>query len=62
VLFDVFRPQATGSSAGIAAGEKSLALRLTLESGSTTLTDVDIDAAVRQVLQALAQHTGARLR
>ncbi|MGB6116057.1 MAG: phenylalanine--tRNA ligase subunit beta [Comamonas sp.] len=62
VLFDVFRPQTTGSSAGIAVGEKSVALRLTLESGNTTLTDVDIDTAVRQVLQALAQHTGARLR
>ena len=62
VLFDVFRPQATGASGGIAAGEKSLALRLTLESGHATLTDADIDTAVKQVLQALAQHTGARLR
>ncbi|MGB7420561.1 MAG: phenylalanine--tRNA ligase subunit beta [Comamonas sp.] len=62
VLFDVFRPQAGTASGGLAAGEKSLALRLTLESGSATLTDTDIDAAVRQVLQALAQHTGARLR
>jgi len=35
---------------------------LTLESGCTTLTDVDFGAAVRPVLRALAQPTGARLR
>jgi len=61
VLFDVFRPQKEGV-AGLAAGEKSLALRLTLESASATLTDAEIDAAVQQVVQALARHTGARLR
>ena len=62
VLFDVFRPQAGASSGSLASGEKSLAIRLTLESGNATLTDTDIDAAVQQVVQALAQQTGARLR
>ncbi|WP_024538012.1 phenylalanine--tRNA ligase subunit beta [Comamonas badia] len=62
VLFDVFRPQGGASSGSIASGEKSLAIRLTLESGNATLTDAAIDAAVQQVLQALAQQTGARLR
>ncbi|MCZ2103204.1 MAG: phenylalanine--tRNA ligase subunit beta [Comamonadaceae bacterium] len=62
VLFDVFRPQAGSAATGIAEGEKSLAIRLTLESGEATLTDTDIDAAVQRVLQALSQYTGARLR
>ncbi|GJQ57094.1 MAG: hypothetical protein HKUEN07_36630 [Rhodocyclaceae bacterium] len=61
-MFDVFRPQAGASSGSLASGEKSLAIRLTLESGNATLTDTDIDAAVQQVVQALAQQTGARLR
>jgi len=60
-LFDVFRP--TGNTAsGIAAGEKSLALRLTLDNDQVTLTDTEIDAAVQVVVQALMQTTGARLR
>ncbi|QXL84610.1 phenylalanine--tRNA ligase subunit beta [Comamonas sp. NLF-1-9] len=62
VLFDVFRPHPGSTGAAIAADEKSLAIRLTLESSQTTLTDADIDTAVQQVLQALAHHTGARLR
>ncbi|QEA12108.1 phenylalanine--tRNA ligase subunit beta [Comamonas flocculans] len=62
VLFDVFRPQPGSTGAAIAADEKSLAIRLTLESSQATLTDADIDTAVQQILQALAQHTGARLR
>ncbi len=61
VLFDVFRPQGT-STGGLAQGEKSLAIRLTLGSDAAALTDAEIDAAVQAVLQALAQHTGARLR
>jgi len=61
VLFDVFRPSADSSS-GIAAHEKSLALRLTLGSEHTTLTEAEIESAVQIAVQALVQHTGARLR
>jgi phenylalanyl-tRNA synthetase beta chain len=56
VLFDVFRPQAT---LGI---EKSLAVRLTLNSEETTLTDVQIDSTVKAVLDHLALKLSARLR
>ncbi len=64
VLFDVFRPQPerAGQPGALAAGEKSLAIRLTLSSDSAALQDAEIDAAVQSVVQALAQHTGARLR
>ncbi|AVP57792.1 phenylalanine--tRNA ligase subunit beta [Pulveribacter suum] len=64
VLFDVFRPQPerAGQPGALAVGEKSLAIRLTLSSDSAALQDAEIDAAVQSVVQALAQHTGARLR
>jgi len=67
VLFDVFRPQPEragqpGGTGGLAAGEKSLAIRLTLSSDAAALQDAEIDAAVQRVLQALAEHVGARLR
>ncbi|WP_404298721.1 phenylalanine--tRNA ligase subunit beta [Alicycliphilus denitrificans] len=67
VLFDVFRPQpqraAEAAAVGaLAQGEKSLAIRLTLGSDTEALTDVQIEAAVQAVLQALTHHTGARLR
>jgi phenylalanyl-tRNA synthetase beta chain len=56
VLFDVFRPQATQ---GI---EKSLAVRLNLNSDEATLTDVQIEATVKAVLDHLAAKLSARLR
>jgi phenylalanyl-tRNA synthetase beta chain len=56
VLFDVFRPQATQ---GV---EKSLAVRLTLNSDDATLTDVQIEATVKSVLDHLATQLSARLR
>jgi phenylalanyl-tRNA synthetase beta chain len=56
ILFDVFRPQATQ---GI---EKSLAVRLTLNSDEATLTDVQIEATVKAVLDHLAAKLSARLR
>ncbi|AVO48037.1 phenylalanine--tRNA ligase subunit beta [Melaminivora suipulveris] len=64
VLFDVFRPQPdrAGQPGQLAAGEKSLAIRLTLASDSAALQDAEIDAAVQAVLDSLARHTGARLR
>jgi phenylalanyl-tRNA synthetase beta chain len=67
VLFDVYRPkplrageESTGG--GLAQGEKSLAVRLTLSRDEATLTDTEIDAAVQAVVAQLAQRTGARLR
>jgi phenylalanyl-tRNA synthetase beta chain len=56
VLFDVFRPQATQ---GI---EKSLAVRLTLNSDEATLTELQIETTVKAVLDHLAMKLSARLR
>ncbi len=61
VLFDVYRPKVAGAG-GLAEGEKSLAVRLTLERHDANLTDDEIDAVVQSVLQALQQRIGARLR
>lgn len=61
VLFDVYRPKA-GTAGGLAEGEKSLAVRLTLERHDANLTDDEIDGVVQAVLAALQQRLGARLR
>jgi phenylalanyl-tRNA synthetase beta chain len=61
VLFDIYRPKAE-SSAGLALGEKSLAVRLTLHSDEATLTDAHIDATMTAVLSQLTQQVAARLR
>ncbi|MEW6693673.1 MAG: phenylalanine--tRNA ligase subunit beta [Pseudomonadota bacterium] len=61
VLFDVYRPKA-GGVGGLAPGEKSLAVRLTLERHDANLTDQEIDAVVQTVLASLQQRVGARLR
>ena len=60
LLFDVYKPKQ--SSAGIAAGEKSMAVRLTLADPEATLTDPQIDAAVAAVVSQLQERLGARLR
>lgn len=52
-LFDVYRP---------AGGERSLAVRLSLQDDAATLTDERIDAAVQAVLASLQQRLAARLR
>jgi phenylalanyl-tRNA synthetase beta chain len=64
VLFDVYRPkkQVDAGSGGLAADEKSLAVRLTLSRDDATLTDDEIDAAVKGALESLAQRVDARLR
>jgi len=59
-LFDVYKPKQT--VAGIAANEKSLAVRLTLASSEATLTDEQIDTAVRAVVDRIASQLGGRLR
>ena len=60
LLFDLYKPQQ--ASAGLAAGEKSLAVRLTLSSAQATLTDEQIDAAVKAVVDRVAGELGGRLR
>jgi phenylalanyl-tRNA synthetase beta chain len=55
-LFDVYR----GGSLG--PDEKSLAIRLTLQSPDTTLTDEEIEAVVHSVTDALVQDVAARIR
>ncbi len=60
LLFDVYKPmQAAG---GLQPGEKSLAVRLTLASADATLTDDQIDAAVRAVVERIGSRLGGRLR
>ena len=65
-LFDVYRPKPAkdGSlpTGGLAVGEKSLALRLTLNGGETALTEDNIERTVQAVLARLATEAGARLR
>ena len=60
VLFDVYRPKQP--SAGLADGEKSLAVRMTLQHDEATLTDAEIDAAVSAVIDQLQHKLAARLR
>jgi phenylalanyl-tRNA synthetase beta chain len=66
LLFDVYRPQVKAGqvapSSGPAAGEKSMAVRLTLNSDEATLTEQQIESTVQAVVQSLAEQTGARLR
>lgn len=59
-LFDVYKPQQ--ASAGLALHEKSLAVRLTLARSDATLTDEQIDAAVRAVVERVSAQLGGRLR
>ncbi|TFZ04250.1 phenylalanine--tRNA ligase subunit beta [Ramlibacter rhizophilus] len=59
-LFDVYKPQQP--TGGLAAGEKSLAIRLTLGDAQATLTDEQIEAAVRAVVEAIGRQLQGRLR
>jgi phenylalanyl-tRNA synthetase beta chain len=60
LLFDVYKPKQ--SAGGLGAQEKSLAVRLTLASSEATLTDEQIDAAVRAVVDRITTRLGGRLR
>jgi phenylalanyl-tRNA synthetase beta chain len=60
LLFDVYKPKQAG--AGVAADEKSMAVRLTLASPDATLTDDQIEAAVAAVVDSVARAVGGRLR
>jgi phenylalanyl-tRNA synthetase beta chain len=59
-LFDVYKPPKP--VADIGPDERSLALRLEIRDDDSTLTDERIDNVVAQVLAALREHVGARLR
>jgi phenylalanyl-tRNA synthetase beta chain len=61
VLFDIYRPKAE-STGGLAASEKSLAVRLSLQSEESTLTDVQIETVMQAVMAQLASDLSARLR
>ena len=62
-LFDVYRPQSAALGvSGMAAGEKSLAVRLVLSSDIATLTDEAIESAIYAVLADLQSKLQARLR
>lgn len=67
VLFDVYRPKVARAgeeavAGGVAAGEKSLAVRLTLGRDDASLTEAEIDAAVQAVVAQVVARTGGRLR
>ncbi len=68
LLFDVYRPQPVKAgqdapaASWLAAGEKSLAVRLTLASDDATLTEQQIETTVKAVIEALAGRLGARQR
>ncbi|CAN5712644.1 phenylalanine--tRNA ligase subunit beta [soil metagenome] len=66
-LFDIYRPQpvrdgVAPAAGGLAPGEKSMAVRLSFHSDSATLTDEQIDPAVRAIIDQLGARLGARLR
>jgi len=60
LLFDVYKPKQATPILG--TGEKSLAVRLTLASSEATLTDEQIDVAVKAVVDRIAGRLGGRLR
>nr|WP_315429812.1 phenylalanine--tRNA ligase subunit beta [uncultured Albidiferax sp.] len=70
LVFDIYRPKPTPKGAeaqplaagGLAQGEKSVALRLTLNSAEATLTESQIEASVQAVLAQLVAQCSARLR
>ena len=60
VLFDVYQPDQAVTN--LSAHEKSLAIRLTLGSEESTLTDERIQVVVDSVLSSLTLELQARLR
>ena len=62
-LFDVYRPKtAKDQPPSEGNGDRSLAVRLTLNSDDATLTDEQIDAAVKAVVEQLTTSVRARQR
>jgi len=67
VLFDIYRPQpardgTVAAAGGLAPGEKSMAVRLSFQGDSATLTDEQVEPAVRAIVDQLAAKVGGRLR
>ena len=63
LLFDVYRPTAgKAPSGGLSEGEKSLAVRFTLNSDEATLTEAQIEAVIQAQLTHLSAQLHARLR
>jgi len=67
VLFDIYRPQplrdgAVAAAGALAQGEKSMAVRLSFQSDSATLTDEQVEPAVRAIVEQLGAKLGGRLR
>ncbi|OED08605.1 phenylalanine--tRNA ligase subunit beta [Burkholderia sp. A2] len=60
VLFDEFRAK-SNTSGGLAANEKSLAFRVTLQDAAGTLQDEVVDQAIQTLVERMAR-AGARLR
>ncbi|MCX7246947.1 MAG: phenylalanine--tRNA ligase subunit beta [Burkholderiales bacterium] len=63
-LFDIYRPKASEDAVATAGtvAEKSMAVRLSLNSDDSTLTDDQIEVAVQAVLTTLKDRLGARQR
>jgi phenylalanyl-tRNA synthetase beta chain len=62
-LFDVYRPKlAKDAAPSENAVDRSLAVRLTLNSDETTLSEEQIESAVKAVVEQLAAKVGARQR
>jgi phenylalanyl-tRNA synthetase beta chain len=62
LLFDIYRPPAGKvTTGGLAEGEKSLAVRLTLNSDEATLTEAQIEAVMSAQLAQLGAQLNARL-
>jgi phenylalanyl-tRNA synthetase beta chain len=66
-LFDIYRPTvgrdgAVAAGGGLAQGEKSMAVRLSFNSDAATLTDEQVEAAVRAIIEQLGARLGARMR
>lgn len=59
-LFDIYKP--AQPTADLAAGERSMAVRVELRDDEATLTDERIEAVVAEVLQTLSTRLGVRLR
>ena len=62
-VFDIYRPKAGSEAAsGMKTGEKSVAIHLRLASDTVTLSESQIDAVMRSVIDQLAQQLNARVR
>ena len=61
-LFDVYRPKTAKGAEVSAEQDRSLAVRLTLNSDEATLTEDQIEAAVHVVVQSMVVELGARQR